>query len=105
MDGRTQGGRKLGFIMNILPAVTPRGAVELQYQLEYTRPGAPSGSFQVQNQETLAFGRRTSSESSGYRLDLLVEGAAPRASGAGAGPAQRNAPEPAEEKKAVPLLR
>lgn len=96
VDGFTRGGKKYGFIFNVLPTAQA-GGVNLQYQLEYTPVGM--NSLQLQNHEALAFGRESKTPGQGYKLGLLAE-AAPIALEA---PARK--PEADTESQAVPLLR
>lgn len=100
VDGLTRGGKKHGFIFNVLPAAQA-GGVSLQYQLDYTPVGM--NSLQLQNQESLAFGRESKTRGQGYKLGLLAEAAAPRAVPAPKAPAQ--IPPADAESQAVPLLR
>ncbi|MCX5795352.1 MAG: hypothetical protein NTY77_07665 [Elusimicrobia bacterium] len=96
IDRFTREGKKHGFIFSVLPAARA-GGVNLQYQLEYTPVGMEP--LQLQNQESLAFGRKSQTPGHGYKLGLLAE-AAPIALEAPA----RTPPADAES-KGVPLLR
>jgi len=100
VEGFSRGGRKYGFILNSLLAEQGTGGFTLQYQLEQTPIGLST--LQLQNQETLALGRPSVTDGKGYRLSLLVEGAAPKAA---APAAAAPAPAASGEAKAVPLLR
>jgi class 3 adenylate cyclase len=74
-------GKGRALIFNSLPGRSAQdGAVDLEYQLEY-RARADADLLQVQNQQTLALGRGSRSELSGYRFDLLAENAGARAAG------------------------
>jgi hypothetical protein len=95
VDGFKRGGKKYGFIFNVLPAAAGAGQVSLQYQLEYTPVGMTS--LQLQNQETLTLGRESKASGRGYKLGLLAESSS--LSAAPAPPAAKT------ESKDVPLLR
>ncbi|MDD2805547.1 MAG: hypothetical protein PHV33_08335 [Elusimicrobiales bacterium] len=77
VDSTRQGEKKYGFIMNSLFSASG-GAFRLQYQLEHSAvsAGAP---FQLQNEETIKLNKKTAFSGEGYRLELLLEGAAPEA--------------------------
>jgi hypothetical protein len=110
VDGFSRGGKRYGFIFNVLPAEAGPGKVGLQYQLEYTPAGMTS--LQLQNQETLTLGRESRTSGRGYTLGILAQAGAssavPAAAPAALPSAKPAAPAPraAEpESKAVPLLR
>ncbi len=73
VDGLRQGSRKFGFILNSL--LTPAGGngFRLQYQLEKNSSPA-ARAFQLQNEEKLTLGKRTSFSGEGYKLVFLLEG-------------------------------
>ncbi|NNN06143.1 MAG: hypothetical protein HKL90_09615 [Elusimicrobia bacterium] len=69
------------FIFNAVPTASTRdGGVDLEFQLEY-RPRAGADLLQVQNEQTLALGRVSRAQLSGYEFDLLAESAAPSSMG------------------------
>ena len=74
---RDEKGSSLAFNAVATPSANA-GAVDVAFQLEY-RPSAHADIVQVQNQQTLALGRASRSQLSGYRFNLLAEGAPPSA--------------------------
>lgn len=103
VDGFSRGGKKYGFIFNVLPAAAGAGKVGLQYQLEFTPAGMAV--LQIQNQETLVLGRESRTSGQGYKLGLLAESSSLPVAPAPAKPAAPAPPAADTESKAVPLLR
>jgi len=93
------GAKKSGFILNAMPVRGQGTSVALQYQLEHTPAG--SSPLQLQSQENLDLGRKSTTQGAGYKLSLLVEGGSAPTAPAPAAPAVPSA----SGGQGVPLLR
>ena len=78
LDSLRMGDERFGLVMSMLPVPSLHAnTIDLQYQLSYTPLRAPVRAFQAQSQQTLTPGRKSVSETSGYKLELTVEGGRP----------------------------
>ncbi|MFI5346763.1 MAG: hypothetical protein ACHQ51_10350 [Elusimicrobiota bacterium] len=100
VDGGMSGDRKYGFILNVVTSASGASR-NVQYQFENSPAGGKT--VQGQGEVNLTPDHRSSSQGAGYKIDWLLEGAAPAAAAAVV-PAAKAAPAP-EASGAVPLLR